>query len=176
MITADSSGAPMVDLVLGERKQEEKKPEIYKWPSPFNRGTVEALAWCMLGPYLDKTRLIHRDIRAMHALLCSVIYFLDLGNSENDCSLDGIRNSVKGTRPESGDEDETAYESWLNYTNRILPGSCIDAEVYYGSFRQLDSEKRTPGLLMDALEQFAKVATLQAKIVENADAGALANA
>jgi len=171
VITADRSGSPIVDLVRGEREKKAKKTDVYHWPKPINRGAVETLAWCLMAPYLDEAKLVHRDIKAMHALLCSVIYYIDQSCSDDDCTFDSIQKLIKHSRPESGDGDETTYEILLCKEKLSHPEACIDAEFYYGSFKQLDPKKRTPVMLMDALDQFARVSTLQPRLVKIANAG-----
>lgn len=166
VITADSAGVPMVDLILGERKKKQKKQEVYFWPKPINRASVETLSWCLMGPYLKEVKLIHRDVKAMHTLLCSVIYYLDQNIADSDCSFVGIQRMVKFAHPESGDGDKTTYEIYLEKENVLNPESCIDAEYYYGSFRQLDSKKRTPAQLLDALDCFAEAGILRGKNCE----------
>lgn len=164
-VTADEAGNPTVWLIEGPRLEKKPiaRPAIRcSWPHA-DKHNVEGLCWRLLEPYLDENKLRYKDIQAMHALACSIVFYLDSECNAYECIMDSIKKLAGCAREESGDGDETVYEIMIEKESRKHFPRDPAYMQYYKTFRRLDPSYHTVPQLLKALARFKETGKLSGK-------------
>lgn len=145
---------PYVKLLEGERiKKHTWKPNVrFDFPAK-KRKNVEHFCWNLLSVYLEEQPQTYKKMQAMHALLCSIVFFVLTSCNKRDQNLISLQKLAKEAFLEPGN-DCTVYEMVLFKDEKFSDEQ--EYIYYYKLFRLLDPSYDSVPLLQKALDAFTE--------------------
>lgn len=151
-ISADENGQPTVTVTKLSPAEEPAKlsNEPVRITCHPRRNAVEKYVDYILNTYPELHQANIREIRAAHALLCSIVMYLLLEARKEDHTLECIRKLLNCSTPE---EDPDAEDTIYNILRDEKP--TMDYCFYYDKFIYLDPSYKSVKLARRALNAFA---------------------
>lgn len=153
LLTAQN-GEPFVKLQEGERYNLKKRKCKCKvlFPNP-KRKNVEHFCWLLLSVYLEEQLVPYRQMMAMHALLCNVVFYILTCCNKDERTLDSVQKLLKVAVYEP-ENPETTYEFIMTQERGYSENQ--DYAYYYKLFKVRDPAYKTVTMLQQALEMYTE--------------------
>ncbi len=137
-----------IKLLTGERQARftecEDEAVYYTFPHP-KRASVENFSWRLLSGYLIEFNLPYREVRALHNLLCSMVFYLLEECPASDHNMSGLFTLADHSAPTPG-----CTEALLKQF--ITDSNSQKAKAYYEAYAKLDPGYKVAPTLKKALQ------------------------
>lgn len=163
-ISADETGQPTVSVTQLSPDGELTKPsnEPVRITCHPKKNAVENYVDYILSAYPDLHQATIREIRAAHALLCSIIFYLFLECNKDDWTLDCVQKLINMSTPAEDPEDTVSIYDILRDDAQ---NKALDYCFYHDKFIYLDPSYKSVQLARKALAAFVTKPEYQLKAV-----------
>lgn len=153
LITADENGNLDIQIEAID-DTEEKSNKLKRIPILCNpkKNTVEKYVDYILSACPDISCATIREVRAAHALLCSLILYLLLECNKEDQTIEGLKKLVDVATPSKNSETGNRAVTEVLVFEK---GGAMDYTFYYEKFLHLDEGYRSVELARKAIEAFS---------------------